>query len=233
MQDCPIAQKSSPSDGYCRAAWNAVCRSQAVVEFDMSGSITWANERFLQIVGYRFNDLIGRHHRLLCSEAFIASDQYQQLWQRLRLGEYTQGEFPRVGADGTEIWLQATYNPIFDQDGVIQRVLKIATDITRQVVLERELQKKSAALELTMGGLGKVVSAISNIAQQTNLLALNATIEAARAGEVGRGFAVVASEVKKLASDTEAATRQAGSMLGRHNLSGSDASGGRISLARG
>ena len=102
------------------------------------------------------------------------------------------------------------------QHGVARRVLKIATDVTRQVQLERELKECGAALQDTIGELGTVVDAITSIATNTNLLALNATIEAARAGEAGRGFAAIAAEVKKLPSETKLATQRAGAMLGRH-----------------
>lgn len=64
------------SDGYCRAAWNAVCRSQAVIEFDMSGVITWANKHFLELVGYQLRQLVGQHHRILCTNEFAASSSY-------------------------------------------------------------------------------------------------------------------------------------------------------------
>jgi methyl-accepting chemotaxis protein len=207
----------APSDGYCRAAWDAVCLSQAVVEFDMTGVITWANDRFLKLVGYDLRQLVGKHHRILCHETYAASPEYGAFWDRLRLGKFDQGEFSRLRADGGEVWLQATYNPIFDRNGIAQRVLKVATDVTRQVLLERELQHKSAALQSTMAELDSVVAAISSIARQTNLLALNATIEAARAGDAGRGFAVVASEVKKLSGDTQAATQRARDMMERHS----------------
>lgn len=205
-----------PSDSYCRSAWYAVCRSQAVVEFDMSGIVTWANDRFLKLVGYEYDQLVGQHHRILCTEDYAASAEYPSFWERLRHGEFDQGEFARRRADGSEVWLQATYNPAFGEDGVARHVLKVATDITRQVMLERELQENSVALQHTMAELGGVVEVISRIAKQTNLLALNAAIEAARAGDAGRGFAVVASEVKKLSADTQAATRRAGGMLDGH-----------------
>jgi methyl-accepting chemotaxis protein len=95
-------------------------------------------------------------------------------------------------------------------------VLKLATDVTREVELEQELQSRGLSLQGTMDQLGTVVDSIMSIAAMTNLLALNATIEAARAGDAGRGFAVVASEVKKLAADTKLATEHARAMLGRH-----------------
>ncbi|AOW25677.1 chemotaxis protein [Sphingomonas melonis TY] len=205
-----------PSDGYCRAAWEAVCRSQAVIEFDTAGVITWANDRFLSLMGYGLGDLLGHHHRMLCDPAYAASPEYERFWAELRRGEFEQGEFARRRADGSEIWMQATYNPIFDQEGVIRRVLKVAADVTRQVMLERALLANQAAMHETMVELGAVVSDITNIAGQSNLLALNASIEAARAGDAGRGFAVVATEVKKLSGDTREATQRASDMLARH-----------------
>lgn len=224
-----LSDDPGPSDGYCRAAWLAVCRSQAVIEFDMTGTITWANAPFLALIGYRLDEIVGHHHRLLCFPDHAASAEYHAFWARLGAGEFERGSYARRHRDGSEIWLQATYNPIFDADGVARRVLKVATDVTRQVVLEREVQahleeaqhsqrmlrERSVDLERTMHKLTAIVGSISRIAQQTNLLALNAAIEAARAGEAGRGFAVVAGEVKKLAGMTREATQRAAALAER------------------
>ena len=209
-----------PSDGYCRAAWDAVCRSQAVIEFDIGGVITWANDRFLHIIGYRLVDLVGRHHRLLCDEDYAASREYQNFWKMLRKGGFEVGEFSRKRADGSEIWLQATYNPIFDGNGIIRRILKVATDVTRQVRIEQALQQNRLEMQQTLMELSGIVDAITHIADQTNLVALNATIEASRAGDAGRGFGVVATEVKKLSGETQAATHRARNMLARHEAVG-------------
>ena len=205
----------------------AIHRAAAVIEFDLTGHILDANENFLRLFGYRRGDIVGQHHRLLCNEADTLTAAYAQFWQRLGCGEYDAGRYQRRTRDGRAVWLQATYNPILDTDGYPVRIVKIASDVTLQVQLEQEAQKRlddsarfqaelearGEQLQRTLGQLSTIVSTINGIASQTNLLALNATIEAARAGEAGRGFAVVAQEVKKLASDTRRATEEAAAMM--------------------
>ena len=206
---------------------DAIDRSQAVIEFDLEGNVLEANRNFLAAFGYSRDELVGRHHRVLCAAEQVRSPEYAAFWQRLGRGEFDAGRYCRHGRDGCEVWIQATYNPILDADGRPRKIVKIASDVTRQVRLEREvaarleegerfqeaLKAQKAQLEATMEQLAGIVSTIGKIASQTNLLALNATIEAARAGDAGRGFAVVAQEVKKLASDTRAATERASVMM--------------------
>lgn len=206
---------------------NAIDRSQAVIEFDLKGTIVDANDNFLQRFGYARDELIGRHHRILCDAAYTASDDYRRFWERLAKGQFDSGRYMRKSRDGQEIWIQASYNPILDVEGRPRKVVKIASDVTRQVRLEQEVQMRlkegeqfqnqlssqKRELEATMAEIATIVGTIGTIASKTNLLALNAAIEAARAGDAGLGFAVVASEVKKLASDTRAATETAGQMM--------------------
>ncbi len=205
----------------------AIDRSQAVIEFDLDGTILRANRNFTAAFGYAGEELVGRHHRVLCDKALAASDDYAAFWRRLGKGEFDAGRYRRHGRDGREVWIQATYNPILDAEGKPRKVVKIATDVTRQVRLEREIQVRlaegerlqhvleaqRATLNGTLQALDAIVVTIRSIAAQTNLLALNATIEAARAGDAGRGFAVVAQEVKKLARDTRMATEKAAAMI--------------------
>ena len=189
-----------------QAAWDAICRSQAVIEFDPRGIILWANDSFLATMGYALADLEGRHHRIFCEPGCADTPAYADFWRKLGRGEFDAGEYKRVGKDGRAIWLQATYNPVFRADGSVERILKIATDTTPAHQLRMELRN-------TVDGLSEIVNSIGLIANQTNLLALNASIEAARAGEAGKGFAVVAAEVKKLAGDTRSATDRARAMV--------------------
>jgi len=192
--------------GSLEAAWTAISRSQAVIEFAPSGVILDVNPMFCDLLGYRRDALIGQHHRIFCDPAYAASAEYAAFWRKLGSGDFDSGEYCRRTATGRPIWLQATYNPVFGDDGRPERILKIASDVS-------EAKRMSDRLANTMSELDSIVRTIDDIARQTNLLALNATIEAARAGDAGRGFAVVATEVKKLANDTRVATDRAAAMM--------------------
>jgi methyl-accepting chemotaxis protein len=118
----------------------AIERAQAVIEFELDGTVITANDNFLRIFGYDLNDIIGKHHRLFCDPGYAETAEYGQFWQRLGRGEYTSDEFKRITKNGAEVWLQASYNPIFDMDGKPRKVVKFASDITLEV------QKRSLAL---------------------------------------------------------------------------------------
>jgi methyl-accepting chemotaxis protein len=111
----------------------AIFRSQAVIEFDLDGVILEANENFQQVTGYGRDELVGHHHRILAEPAYAASPLYAQFWDRLRQGEFLADEFRRLGKGGREVWLEASYNPIFDANGKITKIIKFATDLTTRM----------------------------------------------------------------------------------------------------
>jgi methyl-accepting chemotaxis protein len=115
----------------------ALMRSTAVIEFGLDGTILTANERFLTSVGYRLEQIRGKHHRIFCEPEEANSSGYQAFWDKLRRGEYVAERFKRIDAHGRVIWLEASYNPIFDAHDVLYKVVKFATVITDQVNQEQ------------------------------------------------------------------------------------------------
>ena len=119
----------------------AISKSQAVIEFNLDGTIITANENFVQTVGYSLDEIKGRHHSLFAEESYKQSYEYREFWAKLNRGEYVAGEFKRVGKGGKEIWIQASYNPIMDTNGKPFKVVKYATDITAQTKLRNDAHK--------------------------------------------------------------------------------------------
>src|SRR5690606_8095731 len=92
----------------------AISRVQAVIEFGLDGTVRAANENFLATLGYRLDEIVGRHHSMFCDRAEASSPDYARFWQQLGAGEYVSGDFRRLGKDGREVWIHASYNPVFD-----------------------------------------------------------------------------------------------------------------------
>ncbi|OGB47181.1 MAG: chemotaxis protein [Burkholderiales bacterium RIFCSPLOWO2_12_FULL_65_40] len=127
----------------------AIHRVQAVIEFDLAGHILDANANFLNTFGYGREEVLGQHHRMFCQPGFAASSEYANLWERLGRGEFFAGRFRRLSKDGTEIWLQASYNPILDATGKPYKVVKFAVDITNDMVSAAETKGKIDAIGLS------------------------------------------------------------------------------------
>jgi methyl-accepting chemotaxis protein len=111
----------------------AISRAQAVIEFSLDGKVVAANENFLNALGYRLEEIQGQHHSLFVDPAYARSPEYQEFWAKLRNGEYVAAEFKRIGKGGKEVWIQASYNPIFDLNKKVMKVVKFATDVTGRV----------------------------------------------------------------------------------------------------
>ena len=144
----------------------AINKSQAVIEFDLDGTILTANSNFLQAVGYRLEELKGKHHRIFVDAEEANAQSYREFWTALREGQYRAGEFRRVGKGGKEIWLQATYNPINDPNGRPFKVVKYATDITARVQRRHETERVGRLVDQA---LESIVSTIQSTNQQTSI----------------------------------------------------------------
>ncbi|ESQ82412.1 hypothetical protein AEAC466_17480 [Asticcacaulis sp. AC466] len=113
-----------------QAKLDALNRSLAIIDFSMDGTILDANENFLRVIGYDLGEIKGKHHSLFVDPAFALSAEYERFWQDLKRGTFASGEFLRLGKGGAKFWLEATYNPVFDEHGKPTRVVKFASDIT-------------------------------------------------------------------------------------------------------
>jgi methyl-accepting chemotaxis protein len=130
----------------------AISKAQAVIEFSLDGTIRHANENFLNAVGYSLDEIKDKHHGMFVEPAYRQSVEYRNFWEKLGRGEYEAAQYKRVGKGGKEIWIQASYNPIFDMNGKPFKVVKYATDVTAQV-------KASEMLQLTVQQTQDVVQA--------------------------------------------------------------------------
>lgn len=145
----------------------AINKSQAVIEFKLDGTVITANDNFLSAVGYRLDEIQGRHHALFVDLDYRSSDEYRRFWEKLGRGEYDSGQYKRLGKGGKEVWIQASYNPIFDARGTPFKVVKYATDVTTQVVTAAEHRGQIAAINRVQAVVdfsldGKILGANDN-----------------------------------------------------------------------
>ena len=142
----------------------AMDRSQAIISFDLSGNVLEANENFLKTIGYRLEEIKGQHHSMFVDAQYRQSAEYRAFWERLGRGEFDAGQYKRIAKGGAELWLQASYNPIFDGGGKPFKVVKYAADITAQKKLSADHEGQIAAIGKSQGVIsfdmtGKVLDA--------------------------------------------------------------------------
>ena len=111
---------------------SAIDKHQGTIEFNMDGTIITLNDNFLNVLGYSLDEVKGKHHRMFCEESYSNSLEYKEFWEKLNRGEIESGEYKRVGKNGREVYMQATYNPIFDLNGKPIKVLKVAKTSTNR-----------------------------------------------------------------------------------------------------
>ena len=129
-----------------QAQADAIGKSQAVVEFNMDGTVITANENFLGAMGHRLSDIVGKHHAMFVPPDLRDSPEYRAFWADLNLGKYKAGEFKRIGKGERVVWIQASYNPVLGAGGKPVRIIKFASDVTAQKVRSMEDAGKIAAI---------------------------------------------------------------------------------------
>ena len=170
---------------------NAINRSTAVIEFNLAGEVVVANENFLSTMGYRPEEIFGKHHRQFCTADDLASEGYRQFWQRLNRGEFIADQFKRISKSGNVVWLRASYNPLYDVHGKLYGVVKFATDITAQI---EHSYAEAAAAKLAF-----------EIARETDASAVKGAHTVDETVQVVRG---IADELEKVSSSIGALSAQ-------------------------
>ena len=137
---------SNKVTNYAHEKLIALDKSQAIIEFEPDGTIIYANENFLNAMGYSLSEVQGKHHSMFAEPEFAASAEYRQFWETLGAGTFQAAQYRRFGKGGKEIWIEASYNPLFDRSGKVFRVVKFATDITKEVMERANLQGQIDAI---------------------------------------------------------------------------------------
>ncbi|WP_264600111.1 methyl-accepting chemotaxis protein [Rhodobium gokarnense] len=177
---------------------DAINKSQAVIHFELDGTIISANENFLKTLGYKIDEIRGKNHSLFVDADYRASPEYRAFWDGLRAGQFQQGEFRRVGKGNAEVWIQATYNPIFDADGKPFKVVKFATD--RTAAVKKRMHREGVTRTIDKD-LDEVVSSVSEAAGRAGSAADVAL-------EASSNVQTVAAAAEELVASIEEISRQ-------------------------
>jgi methyl-accepting chemotaxis protein len=176
----------------------AIQRSQAIISFDMDGTILNANQNFLDAMGYALDEIQGKHHRMFVGSEHAGSAEYRQFWDSLKTGKYQENEYLRYGKGGKEVWIQATYNPILDEDGRPVKVIKFATDRTVQVQMRRHREKVQKQIDTDLDSVAVSIA-------QANMQATDASSSSLQASA---NVQAVATATEELAASIDEITRQ-------------------------
>ncbi len=177
---------------------NAINRSQAVIHFDLDGTVLDANENFLSVLGYTLEEIVGKHHSLFVEPAYKNSPEYTLFWEDLAAGKFQSDEFKRLGKGGKEVWIQATYNPILDSSGRPFKVVKFAMDRTEQVL---ERQRRAETQKRIDQDLEEIARSIAETAEQ-------ATNSATASEQTSSSVQTVAAASEELVASIQEISRQ-------------------------
>ena len=153
--------KAADNDGQI----DAIGKSQAVIEFNMDGTIRTANPNFCRAIGYALSEIQGRHHSMFVDPAEANAMAYREFWESLNRGQYQAAEYRRIAKGGREIWIQASYNPILDLNGKPFKVVKYATDITAQALGRKKAENARSLIESVAAGSEEMSASIREISQ--------------------------------------------------------------------
>tara|TARA_R110000868_G_scaffold545_3_gene4041 strand:- start:15507 stop:16994 length:1488 start_codon:yes stop_codon:yes gene_type:complete len=181
----------------------AIHSSQAVIEFELDGTILTANENFLGAMDYNLDEIAGRHHSIFVPENDRGSAAYEKFWDELRAGHFQSAEFLRIGKGGREVWIQATYNPIRDMNGKIYRVIKFATDITAQVELRHQ---RAAAQKSIHADLDGIADSVTQTAGQATTVSSTSEQTSAAVQSIAAGIEEMAAAANEIGSQLVRAT---------------------------
>ncbi|HWA49173.1 MAG TPA: PAS domain-containing methyl-accepting chemotaxis protein [Dongiaceae bacterium] len=177
----------------------AIGRSQAVIEFELDGTIVTANENFLSVMGYRLDEIKGKHHSMFVEPAYKASAEYREFWAKLNRGEFQAAQYKRIGKGGREVWIEASYNPILDQNGRPCRVVKFATDLTG-----RKEQNAALARDFETG----VKALVGVVANSADNMQRTAQSLAAASEQTTQQSSTVSAATEELAASVNEISRQ-------------------------
>jgi methyl-accepting chemotaxis protein len=193
----------------------AIGRSNAVVEFDMNGIVVNANENFLKVVGYSFNEIKGKHHRMFVDAEYAKSQEYRSFWETLNTGQYFVGTYTRINKYGDEIFIQASYNPILDETGKPTKVVKYALDMTEVIRVIKAMSKGDLAVRCNTavdnGGLTAEINktldnlnfVLQNISQGSDVVAKSSDLLQKKTDEMKRNTAEVATAISQMAKGAQ------------------------------
>jgi methyl-accepting chemotaxis protein len=190
-------QKTEYAD--LRGKVDAIGRSQAVIEFNLDGTIITANENFLKTLGYTLAEVQGKHHSLFVEPAFKQSAEYREFWAMLNRGEYQAAQYKRIGKGGKEVWIEASYNPIMDLNGRPWKVVKFATDLTK-----RKEQNLAMANDFETG----VKALVQDVSSSAKGMEGTAQSLAAAAEQTNQQSSTVSSASEELAASVNEISRQ-------------------------
>jgi methyl-accepting chemotaxis protein len=202
--------KATDSDGQI----SAIGKSQAVIEFNMDGTIRTANQNFLSALGYSLDEIKGKHHGMFVESEERNSHIYREFWDTLNRGQYQAGEYKRIGKGGREIWIQASYNPILDLNGKPFKVVKYASDITAQAMARMKADRARALIDQVASGSDAMNSSIREISESMvkSRQTTSAAVERVEAADV---------QAQRLSSTTQAMggiVKLIGDITGQINL---------------